>query len=100
MYGLSVAVLRFLDEKHHQKSDYRGSGIDHELPSIAVTNSGPEAPQMIMVSKARVKLMGCPAASAINVESRKPGERLFHVDLLSTIIKQALTTAPAEAVYA
>jgi hypothetical protein len=31
---LGIAVLGILNQKHHQKSDNRRGGIDHELPGV------------------------------------------------------------------
>src|SRR4029453_2394316 len=37
-----VLVLRTLDEKHHQERDNGCSRIDHELPCVGETESGPK----------------------------------------------------------
>src|SRR5688500_10226488 len=37
VHGLGVAVLRVLDQEHHQERDDRGARIDHELPRVAET---------------------------------------------------------------
>lgn len=37
LYGLSVSVLRVLDEKDHEKRHYGCPGIDHELSSVTET---------------------------------------------------------------
>lgn len=34
--GRAVAVLRVLDQKDHQERDDRRSGVDHQLPRVAV----------------------------------------------------------------
>ena len=35
VYSFSIAVLRVLDQEHHEKRDDRGAGVDDELPGIA-----------------------------------------------------------------
>ena len=35
LHGLGVAVLRVLDQEHHQERDDRGAGVDDELPGVA-----------------------------------------------------------------
>ena len=35
LHGLGVAVLRALDEEHHEEGDDGGAGVDHELPGVA-----------------------------------------------------------------
>src|SRR5215207_7757259 len=32
LYGLRIAVLRVLNQEHHQECHDGGSGVDHELP--------------------------------------------------------------------
>jgi len=39
--GAGVAVLRVLNQKHHQESDDRGAGIDNKLPRIGVVEVWP-----------------------------------------------------------
>src|SRR5687768_1322621 len=34
LHGLSITVLRILNEKYHQESDNGGAGVDHQLPGI------------------------------------------------------------------
>jgi hypothetical protein len=37
-FGLNrgaIAVLRILDQEHHQERDDRGAGVDHQLPGVA-----------------------------------------------------------------
>src|SRR6185437_13863406 len=36
MYGFGVTVLGVLDQKHHQRSNDGGAGVDDELPRIRV----------------------------------------------------------------
>jgi hypothetical protein len=38
MYCLGVAVLRVLDQKHHEKGDDRRGGVDDQLPGIGKMN--------------------------------------------------------------
>src|ERR1051325_350545 len=38
---LGVAVLRVLDEEHHEEGDDRGRSVDHELPGIAEAEERP-----------------------------------------------------------
>ena len=35
LHGFGVAVLRALDQEHHEERDDRGARVDHELPGIA-----------------------------------------------------------------
>src|SRR6266550_3820782 len=39
MKSFGVTVLRVLNEKHHQKCNNRGAGIDDQLPSIGEVKS-------------------------------------------------------------
>eukprot|EP01036_Dinobryon_divergens_P040135 gene40134-53026_t len=34
LQGLGVAVLRVLDQEHHEEGDDGGAGVDHQLPSV------------------------------------------------------------------
>ncbi len=36
-----VAVLRVLDQEHHQEGDDGGPGVDDQLPGVAVVEQGP-----------------------------------------------------------
>jgi hypothetical protein len=44
--------MGFLNEKHHQNSDESGSGIVASCQMSLQPNSGPVAPQMMIVSSA------------------------------------------------
>jgi len=43
MHGFGIAVLRVLNEKHHQESNDGGAGIDNELPGIGKMKDGTSA---------------------------------------------------------
>src|ERR1700756_3285925 len=38
--GPGIAVLRILDEEHHEERDDGGRGVDHELPRIGIMKVG------------------------------------------------------------
>src|ERR1044072_7982587 len=41
LHRLGVAVLRVLDEEHHEEGDDRGRSVDYELPGIAQAEDRP-----------------------------------------------------------
>jgi hypothetical protein len=36
MDGAGIAILRVLNQEHHEESDDRSRSVDHELPSVGV----------------------------------------------------------------
>lgn len=41
LYGFAVAILRVLDQKHHQKGDDSSAGVDNKLPGVRKSEQGP-----------------------------------------------------------
>ena len=44
LHGRAVAVLRVLDQEHHQEGDDRGAGVDDQLPGVAKAEDRPASP--------------------------------------------------------
>ena len=40
VHGFGVAILRVLDQEHHQKGDDRRAGVDDQLPLVGVAEDG------------------------------------------------------------
>src|SRR6266404_5186278 len=55
-----IAVLRVLNEEHHQERDDGRAGVDNELPGIGEMKSWPGKAQMMMMRMAAVKTQALP----------------------------------------
>jgi hypothetical protein len=66
---LSVAVLCFVDEKYHQKSDDCSSSVDQKLPSVALPKQRPCHSPNNDDEQRELKVTGCPSISAVHLEN-------------------------------
>jgi len=62
MHRFSIAVLRVLDKKHHEKGDDRRGSVDHQLPGIGKMKHWSGENQTRMTSTAPAKAQALPRA--------------------------------------
>ena len=70
LHRRTVPILSVLDQEHHEERDDGRAGIYNQLPGIAKANIGPVAAQTKMMSTARAKVAGCPAAREVRLANR------------------------------
>ena len=58
LHGDRIAVLRALDQEHHEEGDDGGARVDHELPGIAPVKMGPLIAQAATTSTASMNADG------------------------------------------
>ncbi|MNR33490.1 hypothetical protein D3C85_1511660 [compost metagenome] len=58
MQDVCIAVLRVLDQEHHQERDDRGGGVDDQLPGVVETKNRPTQPPQRDKNQRRHKGLG------------------------------------------
>src|SRR5688572_16076261 len=86
LYRGAVAVLRVLDEEHHEESDDCRAGVDHELPRVAETEERARDRPYGNGSHRKPERERTPGRARDPLrESRKPGGRLRDLHTISRV---------------
>ena len=73
---LGVAVLRVLDQEHHQERDDRRAGVDDQLPGVAEAEERPgDEPSRTTAAATSMNAAGLPVARAVHFANRVKEER-------------------------